>query len=339
MKKDPRELFSLYLDDQAAPEERRQVEEIIRRDPEARREWESLREFSGLIDASAPPLIQPPPGFREKIMHELRADGTGPGGGGGIGKLFRLKTFSYWLTGAVLISLIGSLVYIDWKRNRAGVPRQLTVQEELPMELEAVELAQERPEFQEMFTEFPGEDLGVDLDDIQTVSDYAINQPAGLFSGPSSPEGEVYVSGRGAAGKKAGRFKGKSARASAGEMLSSVEPARVTLGLESQDNWSSQSIAQVYQAQGVKTAAAPAEILRLARQNNLNPGLLVAATLMATDYDLPEISRRLRASLNASFGQPEDDRLLSMIKAMEGSETWLPRWKSILKGYPEPAGK
>jgi len=328
MKKDPRELFSLYLDDQAGPEERRQVEEIIRRDPEARRELENLREFSGLINASAPPLVQPPPGFREKIIHDLRTGGTGSGGG--IGKLLHLKATQYWLTGAVLISLIGSLVYMDRKRNQAGDLGQPAAQEELAMELKEVELVHDRPEFKGMFTEFPGENSGVSLDDIQSHADYTIEQPAGI-SVSSSLEGEVYVSGKGEAGKKADRFAGKAAGASAGEILSSVEPARVTLGLESQDKWSSQSIAQAYQTQGVQAAAAPAEILRLAQQYNLNPGLLVAATLMATDYDLPEISRRLRAGLNASFGQPEEDRLLSLITALEGQASWLPRWKRILK--------
>lgn len=327
MKKDPRELFSLYLDEQAGPEERRQVEEIIRRDPKARRELENLREFSGLINASAPPLVQPPPGFREKIIHELRTGGTGSGG---IGKLLHLKASQYWLTGAVLISLIGSLVYMDRKRNQAGDLGQPAAQEELARELNEVELVHDRPEFKGMFTEFPGENSGVNLDDIQSHADYTIEQPAGI-SVSSFLEGEVYVSGKGEAGKKTGRFAGKSAGASAGEILSFVEPARVTLGLESQAGWSSQSIAQAYQAQGVQAAAGPDEILRLAKQHNLNPGLLVAATLMATDYDLPEISRRLRAGLNASFGQPENDRLLSLITALEGQASWLPRWKRILK--------
>jgi hypothetical protein len=336
MKKYPREIFSLYLDNQAGPEERRQVEKIIERDPEARRELESLREFSGLIDASAPSLIQPPPGFREKIIHDLRTGGTGSGGGGGgIGKLLHLKASQYLLTGTVLISLVGSLVYMDWKKNQAGDIRKPAGQEELAMELKEVELVHDRPEFQGMFTEFPGENSGVNLDDIQSHSDYTINQPAGI-SGFSSLEGEVYVSGKGAAGKKAGRFTGKSA----GETLTSVEPARVPLGrLETQDSWSLQSIAQAYQAQGVQAAAAPAEILQLAQQYNLNPGLLVAATLMVTEYDLSEISRRLRASLNASFGRPENVRLLSLIGALEGSETWLPRWKRVLQGYLEPAGE
>ncbi|MEW6516424.1 MAG: hypothetical protein AB1439_05920 [candidate division FCPU426 bacterium] len=303
MTDEQRQLLSAYLDNQVSPEQRRQAEELLARDPEARVELEGLRALAGQLNAAAPPLAQVPAEFREKIMARLKTGAKGPqrpGGG------FSSPGAGLTAAGLVLLGLIGVFVAMD--RQAARTDKAVKPQPAAES-LEQVETP--APGSQ---PDYRGQVRGVAEGDIQSVSSGKL--PDARRRQPARLDGQAYISG------SAGNLSG-SRTPGLTELNLPALSADTHYDLERFDAWSREEAGQ--RMAGLQ--ASPAALLKLAADFRLHPGLLAAACGELPQTNAAEVARRLRNSLDGSAGKSEPERLQQAVKDLGGDGNWETRWK------------
>lgn len=307
-------LLSAYLDGQVTPAQRRQIEDLLARDPAVRAEWEDLQTFAQQINAAAGPQATVPADFREKIMARLKSGGSGPqrpGGGwsatGGMGLT---------AAGLVLIGLLGTFMFLDRQSNRtAETPQARPSPEALEDSAQAARGGQPA---------YRGEIRPARPEDIQSTA--SGRMPDALRHSSARLDGEAYLAG--AAPRRPRAARGEVAAWT--EVAAGPEAPAPGLDLERFDAWTAEETAARISGSGLT----PAGLTRLAQTYRLHPGLLLAAC-----QDLPRLgaeaaARRLRGSLDASAGQPENQRLRKAVADLGGDPSWEPRWKKSLS-HPE----
>jgi|GEM_PF-6806990 len=126
---------------------------------------------------------------------------------------------------------------------------------------------------------------------------------------------QAYVRGRGGV-----RVKN---RGRAGETAS--PDLAVVSKLDQSAAWSQEEI------QRFLPSADAVRLLAQARQNRINPGLLVAAVRYAGVVDFSAAGPRIRASLDQSMNQPEMERLSRVIRELGGDEQQAASWSRLIR--------
>lgn len=323
MNEDTLKLLSAYLDNAATPAERQTVEALLQQDHAAREELEALRVWNQEIKAAAPPSFQTPAGFRQKIMQRLDAPGDLPPkmpGGGSVPP---------WLiTGTVLVGLVGGMLYYDSTQNRGKVqaPAENPTSKAL-VPSDGQGLATDQPVYRGQ-TNDPANKAGVVQSEISGRSALA-NQGANQTAPGLPLEGSVFVSGQGSfrQSKNPGTLTGQPAieiPARTGESPSPVNR------LEQYQDWTRADVQALYRRSTHSPAFPAEEILRWSRQYQLNPGLIVAATLIQEPF-VPEATLPIiRHELDASAGQTESERLRRISVRLAGPGSSPEAWKTFL---------
>ncbi|MCK5242980.1 hypothetical protein KAR34_11065, partial [bacterium] len=95
--------------------------------------------------------------------------------------------------------------------------------------------------------------------------------------------------------------------------------------------WSTNQIRVRLEKHAVEGNVQAGEIIALAQQHNLHPGLLLAAKKQLPQQELDALAVNIRGSLNTSVGKTEQERLLAVIKALAGKAEWTKQWQEIIK--------
>ncbi len=286
-------LLSAYLDGQVTPGQRRQIEDLLARDPAARAEWEDLRDLAAKLNAAAPPAAAVPADFREKIMARLKSGTGGPQGPGAAG---------WTAAGLVLLGLLGTFMVLDRQASQpAGAPQARPSPESLEESSRPAGGAQ---------PEYRGQLQRVNPEDIRSTSPGFL--PDALRRQPARLDGEAYLSGA-----KVVRSKPAAV---------DLAPAPAVSALERPDAWGREDFTRELSGSSLTAETLAA----LARVYRLHPGLLLAVSRDVPRLSPEEAARRLRNSLDASAGQPDSERLHQAAKDLGGDPAWLPRWKKYL---------
>lgn len=325
MKEKLHELFSAYLDGRGSPKERKVVETTIQASAAAKEEFEAMRSFHLDMQGAKPAEIQAPPEFRQNIMRRIQTEtGGGSQGTGGLGKgLFFNSTTSWVVMGIVLTGLLGTLIVRDQKnQNQSQKEQQARTQEVLPLSEYEVK-SRDMSGLPEIRLET------VNPQDIQIAQ-----ETDGLLSeqqGKARLTGEVYVAGSGRARRKGGFVLPVAEFSSSQLDLSEHAKSSARLGLENFGQWSTNQIRVRLEKHAVEGNVQAGEIIALAQQHNLHPGLLLAAKKQLPQQELDALAVNIRGSLNTSVGKTEQERLLAVIKALAGKAEWTKQWQEIIK--------
>ncbi len=256
-------------------------------------------------------------------MQQLDASGDLPPGTTGSGGLL-----PWLITGTVLVGLVGGLMYLDHTRNRVQVssPVGVTTDESL-----AIVHGQGRPENQPAYRGQAG-NLEIETQarrsEIQGRSAMP-NRFDDLTASSLPLEGGVFVSGQ-------GRFKRKKGSGSMPGIPVIDYPDQSGRGaapvnrLEVFQNWTRTDVQDLYRRSGRQPVSPAEDILRWAKQYRLNPGLIVAGTLIQEPFVPESTLPEIRRVLDASAGQPEAERLRQVIELLAGPGTSAEAWESFL---------
>lgn len=320
-----REQLSAYLDGQLTTSEREQVEALLRRDPQARMELESMREFAGWITQAAPPAVSAPPDLRARIMDRVKAEAAGSSGGpGGSPAASQVVSWkSFVVAGAVMIGLVGSLAYLDQRRGGMTRPQPPAPEADLAPAGGTSGLAETTR------TDAGNSQLRpAQADDIRSTA----GQAGSTVSGGRLPEGRIFTFGRnGARADQALEITGTGSAAGATDVAELSRSGAAEPELESASGWTAERLRAVTGEMGNSSPAQAREILALARQYNINPGLLAAAAADFPDRSLTETAMRLRSSLNATHGQSAEHRLQQALADLGVRPERAQRWKRFLR--------
>ncbi len=315
-----REQLSALLDGQLLPEEKSLLEEKIKTDPEVRAEWDSMHEFAGFIAATAPAPVSAPVDFRAKIMEQIKAtpldgsgssDHTGSASKGTPGKstFSKFNAPTYLISGAVLVGLVGTMVYLDRAHQNGSVA--------VPISADALGSSPSAA------PSFSNPAPGVDAAAIQGQG----KQSAGDTQ--SQLKGEVLTLGEGRAEQTGGVVAQpwKNGRtANTGNVVLDVTTR--SLNLESQSGWNQEKVVALCKQEKVRISASV--ILDLSRRHHLNPGLLCSAVQSVSDRPVEELARELRTSLNASTAFSGEDRLKKCLRDLKVRESYYEQWRERL---------
>jgi len=322
--------LNAYLEGDLPAAQRDRVEELLRRNPQARRDLDAWRRVIGGLENAAPPVVPAPPELRTRIMDRLRASGGGGTGGGGTGPAWRWIRWPHVLSVLVLAGLTGTFIHLDHTR-------QSRVQALPPVSGgQASEASLDRR------APIPP---GSQAAEAGGSSGRTQASPADIRSGRNSlPKSRqayssethgILVIGSGAPGARGGERKPgveKSAAGRAEEVVPAVVSREPGQRLEDASGWTASRLAEVFRLQGWSAGEARF-VLRLAQSHNLDPVLLGLAQHDFPRFASLELAGRLRASLNRSAGQPADVRLSRILTDLGGDpKTLLPRWKKALAG-------
>jgi len=315
------EMLSAYLDGQLPPAEQAQVEALLRKDPAARAELDSMREFAGMIEQAAPPVVTAPPDLRARILDRIKAEGAGPGQGGqdsGAAPKFTLKP--YLTAGVVMLGLVGAMVYLDSRRGANTVPRPSS--QAMDMQTSGSPSAQ------------PAALLGEDsplrpasAGDIQSAPGFAASTAVGL-----PPAGRVYTFGQGEV-RTTGSVPAASSFGPSGDtdVSALARSGAESVSLESLAGWDTQRVNMLFKMQSRSVPDRSVDVLSLARRYNLNPGLLAAAAMDFQDRSVTELAMQMRSSLNATADRTPRQRLIRIIADLGGQPAWVEAWEGYLR--------